>query len=121
VFAERGLGVLPDARHRAVVNRAWLRRAVRFGAEQGIRQFPGIGSGMPAAGHVHEAVQAIDPASRVVYVDDEPVAVAHSEIVLEGNDNAVMVRAGAGGAQGLTRSRWVSGYSRLTPEPGSGR
>ncbi|MEV6877003.1 SAM-dependent methyltransferase [Amycolatopsis sp. NPDC051128] len=95
MFADQILGVLPNARHMALVNRAWLRRAVRFGAEQGIRQFLDIGSGMPTVGHVHEVVQAIDPTSTVVYVDNEPIAVAHSEIVLEGNDNAAMVQANA--------------------------
>ncbi len=95
VFAERILSVLPNAQHMALVNRAWLRRAVKFGAEQGIRQFLDIGSGMPTVGHVHEVVQAIDPTSRVVYVDNEPIAVAHSEIVLKGNENAAMVHADA--------------------------
>ncbi|HET6708570.1 SAM-dependent methyltransferase [Amycolatopsis sp.] len=95
MFADQILGVLPNARHMALINRAWLRRAARFGAEQGIRQFLDIGSGMPTVGHVHEVVQSIDPASRVVYVDNEPIAVAHSEIVLEDNDNAAMVQADA--------------------------
>ncbi|MEU0532827.1 SAM-dependent methyltransferase [Amycolatopsis tolypomycina] len=94
-FAERILQVRPEARELALLNRRWLRRAVRFGASQGIRQFLDIGSGMPTVGHVHEVVQAIDPDSRVVYVDNEPIAVAHSEIVLEGNDNAAMVQADA--------------------------
>jgi hypothetical protein len=95
MFADQILGVLPNARHMAAVNRAWLRRAVRFGAEQGIRQFLDIGSGMPTVGHVHEVVQGIDPETQVVYVDNEPIAVAHSEIVLEDNDNAAMVQADA--------------------------
>jgi len=95
MFAEQLLAVRPEARDLALLNRRWLRRAVRFGAEQGIRQFLDIGSGMPTVGHVHEVVQAIDPEARVVYVDNEPVAVAHSEIVLKGNDNAEMVQADA--------------------------
>jgi S-adenosyl methyltransferase len=95
MFAEQILAVRPESRDLALLNRRWLRRAVRFGAEQGIRQFLDIGSGMPTVGHVHEVVQAIDPDSRVVYVDNEPVAVAHSEIVLKGNDNAAMVQADA--------------------------
>ncbi|MGW5720418.1 SAM-dependent methyltransferase [Amycolatopsis sp. NPDC003865] len=95
MFAEQILQVRPESRELALLNRRWLRRAVRFGAEQGIRQFLDIGSGMPTVGHVHEVVQAIDPSARVVYVDNEPVAVAHSEIVLKGNDNAAMVQADA--------------------------
>jgi hypothetical protein len=95
MFAEQILQVRPEARDLALLNRRWLRRAVRFGAEQGIRQFLDIGSGMPTVGHVHEVVQSIDPESRVVYVDNEPVAVAHSEIVLQDNENAAMVQADA--------------------------
>ncbi|MEU4246474.1 SAM-dependent methyltransferase [Amycolatopsis sp. NPDC026612] len=94
-FAERILEVRPESKELAVLNRRWLRRAVRFGAEQGIRQFLDIGSGMPTVGHVHEIVQSIAPECRVVYVDNEPVAVAHSEIVLKDNDNAEMVQADA--------------------------
>ncbi|MGW5741156.1 SAM-dependent methyltransferase [Amycolatopsis sp. NPDC003861] len=94
-FAERILQVRPEARELAVLNRRWLRRAVRFGASQGIRQFLDVGSGMPTVGHVHEVAQSIDPASRVVYVDNEPIAVAHSEIVLQDNANAEMVQADA--------------------------
>lgn len=93
MFAEKILQVRPEARDLALLNRKWLRRAVRFAAEQGIRQFLDIGSGMPTVGHVHEVVQAIDPACRVVYVDIEPIAVAHSKIVLQDNENAEMVQA----------------------------
>ncbi|MEA5358350.1 SAM-dependent methyltransferase [Amycolatopsis sp., V23-08] len=95
MFADKILAVRPESKDLALMNRKWLRRAVRFGAEQGIRQFLDIGSGMPTVGHVHEVVQAIDPKSRVVYVDNEPVAVAHSEIVLQDVENAVMVQADA--------------------------
>lgn len=95
MFAEQVLTVQPNARERARLNRQWLRRVVRFGLDQGIRQFLDIGSGMPTVGHVHEVAQAVDPDARVVYVDNEPVAVAHSEIVLEDNENAAMVYADA--------------------------
>jgi hypothetical protein len=96
LFAEKVLAELPNAREICLLNRYWLRRVVRFGVEQGIRQFLDIGSGMPTEGHVHEVAQAAAPESRVVYVDNEPIAVAHSEIVLAGNDRAVMVNADGG-------------------------
>src|SRR4051812_39079609 len=95
MFADQVLAAQPNARERAQLNRQWLRRAIRFGMDQGIRQFLDIGSGMPTVGHVHEVAHAIDPTARIVYVDNEPVAVAHSEIVLEDNDNAAMVHADA--------------------------
>jgi len=95
MFAEQVLAAQPNARERARLNRQWLRRAIRFGMDQGIRQFLDIGSGMPTVGHVHEVAQAVDERARVVYVDNEPIAVAHSEIVLEDNENAAMVHADA--------------------------
>jgi hypothetical protein len=92
-FAHRILKVVPFSAQICLLNRHWLRRVVKFGVEQGIRQFVDVGSGMPTEGHVHEVAQGIEPKSRVVYVDNEPIAVAHSEIVLEGNDRATMINA----------------------------
>jgi SAM-dependent methyltransferase len=62
---------------------------VRFCASAGIRQFLDIGSGIPTAGNVHEIAPA---ESRVLYVDNEPVAVTHSELMLRDNDRATCVR-----------------------------
>lgn len=94
-FVSEILATMPRARDTALLNRYWLRRAVRYGTQQGIRQFLDLGSGMPTVGQVHEIAQGVDPASRVVYVDNERVAVAHSEIVLDGNDRAEMIGADA--------------------------
>ncbi|MFD0923456.1 SAM-dependent methyltransferase [Saccharopolyspora rosea] len=91
-LAERFLAALPSARHVARLNRAFLRRAVVFMAEQGVRQFLDIGSGIPTVGNVHEVAQGIDPQARVVYVDYESVAVAHAQLLLEGNENATIVQ-----------------------------
>jgi len=74
-------------------NRAFLGRAVRFLAGQGIRQFLDIGSGIPTAGNVHEVAQAVAPEARVVYVDRDPVAVAMGRRLLAGNDCAGVVQA----------------------------
>jgi len=74
--------VMP-ARAGARANRAFLRRAVRFlVAEAGIRQFIDIGSGLPTQGNVHEVAQAIDPKTRVVYVDYDPVVLVHARALL---------------------------------------
>jgi hypothetical protein len=63
---------VPAARTGARENRAFLGRAVRYlDADAGIRQFLDIGSGFPTANNVHQVAQAIDPASRVVYVDND--------------------------------------------------
>ncbi|WP_396135177.1 SAM-dependent methyltransferase [Amycolatopsis sp. A133] len=85
--------VMPGLRDSARVNRAFLGRAVRYMAGQGIRQFLDIGSGIPTVANVHEVAQAQDPGCRVVYVDRDPVAVAHSELMLAGNDRAAVVHA----------------------------
>jgi hypothetical protein len=64
-------------------NRAFLRRAVRFLAgEAGIRQFLDIGTGIPTAGNTHEVAQDIAPGCRVVYVDYDPVVLAHARALL---------------------------------------
>jgi SAM-dependent methyltransferase len=74
-------------------NRAFLGRAVRFLAVQGIRQFIDLGSGIPTAGNVHEIAQRAAPGSRVVYVDRDPVAVAEGRKLLDGQDGAAVLRA----------------------------
>jgi hypothetical protein len=86
--------VMPDARSAARVNRAFLGRAVRYMIEQGITQFLDIGSGIPTVANVHEVAQAENPECRVVYVDKDPIAVAHSELMLADNDRAAIVHAG---------------------------
>ncbi|MFC1421234.1 SAM-dependent methyltransferase [Streptacidiphilus cavernicola] len=81
---------LPDIMR---INRAFLRRCVRHLVDVGIRNFLDLGSGIPTAGNVHEIAQAVDPTARVVYVDRDPVAVAHSREILAGNDRAIIVSA----------------------------
>jgi hypothetical protein len=67
-------------------NRAFLGRAVRYlVAEAGIRQFLDIGTGLPSANNVHEVAQAIVPECRVVYVDNDPVVLAHARVLLTGS------------------------------------
>jgi SAM-dependent methyltransferase len=71
--------------------RAFLRRAVRFLGESGVRQFLDVGSGIPTAGNVHEVAASV-PDARVVYVDIDPVAVMESLELLAGNDRATAIR-----------------------------
>jgi SAM-dependent methyltransferase len=80
---EAGLKVWPDATFSARANRAFLGRAVRYlTAEAGIRQFLDIGTGIPTAGNTHQVAQAIAPDSRVVYVDYDPIVLAHARALL---------------------------------------
>jgi SAM-dependent methyltransferase len=92
-FAKQLLTLVPDAQALAQENRAFLRRVVAFLTEQGIRQFIDLGSGIPTVGNTHDVAQRIDPGARVVYVDNEAVAVAHSELILQHNENADILRA----------------------------
>ncbi|MGY0071376.1 SAM-dependent methyltransferase [Streptomyces sp. QTS137] len=91
--ARRAMEFMPGLPKVMQANRGFLRRAVRFAAGEGVTQFLDIGSGIPTFGNVHEVAQAAAPGARVVYVDHDPVAVAHSQAVLEGNGNAAVVAA----------------------------
>jgi SAM-dependent methyltransferase len=90
--AQAMVAAVPEAPLMAQANRAFLRRAVQFLVESGVRQFLDIGSGIPTVGNVHEIAQRVAPDSRVVYVDVDPVAVAHSREILSGNDRATVLR-----------------------------
>jgi SAM-dependent methyltransferase len=91
--ARKAMGFMPGLPKIMQANRAFMRRAVRFAADEGITQFLDIGSGIPTFGNVHEVAQSASPGARVVYVDHDPVAVAHSEAVLAGNADAGVVAA----------------------------
>ncbi|GAB3491835.1 SAM-dependent methyltransferase [Amycolatopsis cihanbeyliensis] len=82
-FGKQVLQVMPSLRTVALVNREFLRRAVRHCVRHGVRQFLDIGSGVPTVRNVHEVADELDPDSRCVYVDNEPVAVAHGRVLLE--------------------------------------
>jgi hypothetical protein len=88
------IAVEPRARAIARAYRAFLIRAVRYLAgEAGIRQFLDIGSGIPTVQNVHQVTQKTAPGARVVYVDNDDVAVAHSRLLLEGNPDATVIHA----------------------------
>jgi S-adenosyl methyltransferase len=80
---EEQLRIYPDVAFSARANRAFLGRAVRYLAgEAGIRQFLDIGTGIPTAGNTHQVAQEIAPETRVVYVDYDPVVLAHARALL---------------------------------------
>jgi S-adenosyl methyltransferase len=81
-LARKLLQAEPNARYIVAENRAFLGRAVRFLLSAGIRQFIDLGSGIPTQPNVHDIAQKHDPEARVVYVDNDPVAVAHSRQIL---------------------------------------
>jgi hypothetical protein len=73
---------MPTIRLMAMENRRFLGRAARFLAEQGVRQFLDIGTGIPAPGNTHEVVQAVDPTAKIVYVDNDPIVLSHARALL---------------------------------------
>ncbi|GAB4583636.1 SAM-dependent methyltransferase [Nocardia sp. IFM 10818] len=83
----------PNVAETMRANRDLLRRCVRHLTDAGIDQFLDLGSGIPTVGNVHEVAQARNPRARVVYVDIDPVAVAHSQAILDGNPNAAVIHA----------------------------
>ncbi|XVV08910.1 SAM-dependent methyltransferase [Actinoplanes sp. CA-131856] len=73
---------MPSIRTMALENRRFLGRAARLIASRGVRQFLDIGTGIPAPGNTHEVVQAVDPASKIVYVDNDPIVLSHARALL---------------------------------------
>jgi hypothetical protein len=85
--ADAWLKVDPGSAASCRANRAFLGRAVRYlAADAGIRQFLDIGTGIPTAGNTHEIAQAIAPESRVVYVDYDPIVLAHARALLDSHE-----------------------------------
>jgi len=81
--ADRALESWPSGRIGLRENRRFLGRVVRYlSAEAGVTQFLDIGSGLPTTKNVHEIAQAVDPRSRVVYVDNDSMVLAHARALL---------------------------------------
>jgi hypothetical protein len=76
--ANRILSTFPTVRTSVRANRSFMERAMRFVATQGIRQVLDIGCGIPTAPNVHEIARTIEPATRVVYVDNDPIVGVHA-------------------------------------------
>lgn len=80
--AQAGIGAFPKIVRSARASRAFLARSVRYLTGAGIRQFLDVGTGLPSANNVHEVAQDSAPASRIVYVDNDPVVLAHARALL---------------------------------------
>lgn len=88
------LAVAPEAKQIAWDNRDFLIRVTRFLAKQtGVTQFLDCGSGLPTAENTHHVVQRVQPEARVVYVDNDPIVLAHGRALLEENDQTHLVAA----------------------------
>lgn len=80
--AEQAMRATGDGGRAARLNRAALGRAVRFMAAEGVAQFLDLGSGLPTAQNTHQIAQAVNPAAKVVYVDNDPSVYIHGEVLL---------------------------------------
>src|SRR6201997_5743428 len=81
--AAAGLEAFPSTIQSVRANRAFLARAVEYlAAEEGIRQFLDVGTGLPSANNTHEVAQSVSPDSRVLYVDNDPMVLAHAHALL---------------------------------------
>ena len=88
------LKAAPEVRDSARANRAFLQRVVRFLAgEAGIRQIIDVGTGIPAAGNVHEVAAQVAPGTRVAYVDNDPIMHVHANALLTGSGTTSIILA----------------------------
>ncbi|WP_367131525.1 SAM-dependent methyltransferase [Saccharothrix sp. HUAS TT1] len=91
-MAEQAIGMWPELPLIMQANRAFLRRAVQFCVREGVTQFLDLGSGIPTVGNVHEVAREADPGSRVVYVDNDPIAVTYSRTILGDDARTTVVQ-----------------------------
>jgi hypothetical protein len=92
-MGRQAVGLWPELPQIMQANRAFLRRAVEFLVRAGVRRFLDLGSGIPTVGNVHDVARRAAPDSRVVYVDNDAVAVEHSRAILAGDDRTAVVQA----------------------------
>lgn len=83
----------PELVDAAFANRGFHQRAAKWIAEQGVRQFIDLGSGLPTVGNTHEVVRKIHPDARVVYVDIDPMVQLHSQRLLAGDEDVAVIVA----------------------------
>lgn len=91
---EQLLRIAPSTKELALINRAFLIRAVRYLAENcGVRRFLDFGSGLPTRPNVHEVAQETDPDSSTVYIDNDEIVLGHGRMMLEENANTTVILA----------------------------
>jgi hypothetical protein len=105
--AGKVLAILPEGRAMALANRAFLGRAVRFLAGQGIDQFFDVGTGIPSPGNTREVVRKINTDARVVYVDNDPIVIAHARALLTDGGPVSVMRGDLRDPEGLLGSAEV--------------
>ncbi|GIH45662.1 S-adenosyl methyltransferase [Microbispora rosea] len=92
-IAMEGMRHFPDRGEGTRNNRAMLFRGVKYMAEQGVDQFLDIGSGLPTMDNTHSVAQRINPAAKVVYVDNDPIVLAHARAILQTDERTRVITA----------------------------
>jgi hypothetical protein len=113
-LAARAVSIMPQIPRVARANRHFLRRAVATVADLGVDQFLDLGSGIPTVGNVHEVAREAQPEARVVYVDVDPVAVAHSRAIIGDDPHSHVVQADLLDARDVLDDPGVLGLLDLT-------
>ena len=90
---DRLMEMTPGGANVPLYNRAVLGRGVRYMANQGIDQFIDLGAGLPTVQNTHEVAQSVNPQAKVVYVDIDPMVLAHGRALLDQNENTTVIRA----------------------------
>ncbi len=103
----------PDGGEGAWVNRALLGRAARYIARHGVDQFLDLGSGLPTVQNTHEMAQAVNPTAAVVYVDNDPIVLAHGEALLAGNPHTRVVTADLRDPAAIMANPQITGFLDL--------
>jgi S-adenosyl methyltransferase len=111
--AEQLIALIPNVATLAKANRTFLAAAVRRAARDGIRQYLDIGAGLPTSPSVHECARAVVPDARVVYVDNDPVAVAQAQALLTG-DGLIAIEGDARQPEAITADRRLGALIDLT-------
>jgi S-adenosyl methyltransferase len=117
-LAEQLRAGIPDMVDAVLANRGFHSRAAAWMAAHGIRQFLDIGSGLPTANNTHETVQALDPAARVVYVDNDPLVGAYADALLAGNGSTALLVADMRDPQAVLASPVLTGLLDLSAPVG---
>jgi hypothetical protein len=112
--AAESMKAMGDDGKGAWLNRAVLGRAVRYMAGQGIDQFLDLGSGLPTVQNTHQIAQAVNPAARVVYVDNDPSVRIHAHALLADDASTIVILADIREPDSIVRRAEITGFLDFT-------
>jgi len=116
--AEMAHRAFPDGGRAAHINREMLGRAVRYMSRHGVSQFLDLGAGLPTVQNTHEIAQAVNPVARVVYVDNDPIVLAHGRALLADNASTIVVTADLRDPDKVWSMQEIAGFLDLSQPVG---